>query len=109
MDLKDAEEASPIELVEYVVTSKIVEESAFAWWVPYTLKKRKLIIAKVKNEVLEIHSSMLSKYGVCLPKNAEETSPIGKLTGTNFWENTLNKEMNKGKIVYVEGCTPNGL
>ena len=48
MDLKDVKEASPIELAEYAVANKIDKEPAFAWWVPYTLKKRQRIISKVK-------------------------------------------------------------
>ena len=34
---------------EYTVAAKIAIEPAFAWWVPYTLKKRNRIISKVKS------------------------------------------------------------
>ena len=48
MDMKDVKEANPIELAEYAVASKIDDEPAFAWWVPYVLKKREHIISKAK-------------------------------------------------------------
>ena len=54
MDLKDVKEASPIKLAEYAVANRIDGEPAFAWWVPYTLKKRNRIISKVK-KTLENH------------------------------------------------------
>ena len=46
MDMKDVKEANPIELAEYALASGIDEEPAFAWWVPYTPKKRDRIIRK---------------------------------------------------------------
>ena len=45
------------DIVEYVVGDSIYEEAAFSWWVPYTLKKRDHIIAKVK---------------ACFPKNSHK-------------------------------------
>ena len=38
-------EAYPIELAEYVVANRLVEEPAFKWWVPGVLKKRNRIIS----------------------------------------------------------------
>ena len=38
--------------MEYVVGNRISEEAAFAWWVPYTLKKQDHIIAKLKARFL---------------------------------------------------------
>ena len=37
--LKDLKESNPVDIAEYVLGNRISEESAFAWWVPYTLKK----------------------------------------------------------------------
>ena len=50
MDLRDVKEASPIELAEYAVGNRIDNEPAFAWWMPYTLKKREGIISKMKTK-----------------------------------------------------------
>jgi len=48
--LKDLKESYPVQLAEYAVTARIAEEPAFAWWVPFTLRKRNRIIAKVKSK-----------------------------------------------------------
>ena len=42
VDIKDVNEAKPIDLSEYVV---IDDEPAFAWWMPYNPKKSDIIIS----------------------------------------------------------------
>ena len=61
--MKDLKESNPIDIAEYVVENKISEEAAFAWWVPYTLKKRDCIISKVKAQFLK----KTHKFGVQVP------------------------------------------
>ena len=46
--LKDLKESNPIDTVEFAMARGIADEAAFAWWVPYTLKKRDVIIGKVQ-------------------------------------------------------------
>ena len=46
MTLKDLKASYPVEIAEYAVANRLVEEPAFEWWVPYTLKKRGRIISK---------------------------------------------------------------
>ena len=43
--LKVLKESNPIEVAEYVPALELQDEPAFAWWVPYTLKKRDRVIA----------------------------------------------------------------
>jgi hypothetical protein len=38
LPLKELKASNPIELAEYAVANKIVEEPAFAWWVKHVLK-----------------------------------------------------------------------
>ena len=68
------------------------------------LKKRERIISKTKSK----YWRTTHKYGVRLPKNVDEALTIIRETKTNFWEQALNKEMQKAKVAYeeVEGCTP---
>jgi hypothetical protein len=47
--LCNLKESNPIELAEYAIANKIAQELAFAWWVPYTLKKRDRIILAIKS------------------------------------------------------------
>ena len=104
IDLKDVKEANPVDLAEYAVNNNIQDEPAFAWWVPYVFKKRDRIIAKAKTK----YWRTTHKYGVRLPKNAEEALRIDMETGTDFWTKAINKEMGKAKVSYEEvaGCTP---
>ncbi|KAI2490433.1 Reverse transcriptase (RNA-dependent DNA polymerase) [Fragilaria crotonensis] len=47
--LKDIKESNPVEVAEYALANKILEEPAFAWWARHTLRKRDRIIRKVKS------------------------------------------------------------
>ena len=38
--LKNAKKCFPVQVAKYAVAADIVSVPAFAWWVPYTLKKR---------------------------------------------------------------------
>ena len=38
--MKDLKESYPVELAMYATDRKIDDEPAFAWWVPYVLKKQ---------------------------------------------------------------------
>jgi hypothetical protein len=42
--VKDLKEAYPVQVAEYALTNKILEEPAFAWWARHVLKKRDRII-----------------------------------------------------------------
>jgi hypothetical protein len=50
LPLKDVKESFPVQVAEYAVQVRIQDEPAFGWWVPYVLKKRSHIIAKVKSK-----------------------------------------------------------
>jgi hypothetical protein len=39
LPLKDLKESYPVQVAEYAVANKIVEQLAFAWWVLYVLRK----------------------------------------------------------------------
>ena len=63
--LKDLKDSYPVDLATYAVNNKIDDEPAFAWWVPYTIKKRSAIIKKVKSKYWQ----RTHKYGIRMPKN----------------------------------------
>ena len=48
--LKDVKDLYPVELAEFAVQNKIDSKPAFAWWLPYVLKKKARIIAKIKSK-----------------------------------------------------------
>jgi len=96
VDLRDAKEANPIELAEYAVANKIDDEPAFAWWVPYTLKKRNRIISKTKSK----YWKTTHKYGIRIPRTPEEALQLDAINGNRFWEEAMNKEMKKAQVAY---------
>lgn len=87
--LKDLKESNPVELAEYAVANKIVEEPAFAWWVRQVLRRRDRIIKKVKSR----YWKKTHKYGIELPKTVERALKIDDETGTDFWRRAIEKEM----------------
>ena len=40
IELKILKESNPVKVAEYTMACDIGEEPAFAWWVPYLLRKR---------------------------------------------------------------------
>mmetsp|Transcript_24453 Transcript_24453/g.37196 ORF Transcript_24453/g.37196 Transcript_24453/m.37196 type:complete len:272 (-) Transcript_24453:1442-2257(-) len=62
--LKDVKDSYPIELAEYFVQNGISDEPAFAWWVPFTLRKKERIVSKIKSKYWD----RSHKYGIKMPK-----------------------------------------
>ena len=66
--LLDLKESYPVQLAEYAKLCEIENESDFAWWVPYALKKRGQIVSVVKvmiKKILRKHDflvPMISRY-----------------------------------------------
>ena len=46
MPLKILKESNPVEIAEYAKSWNIADEPDVAWWEPYTLKKKNMIVAK---------------------------------------------------------------
>jgi hypothetical protein len=90
--LKDLKNSHLLEVAEFAVASRIAEEPAFAWWVPYTLKKRNRIIAKVKRAKSKYHLRT-HKFGFKVPKTVEEAREIDLENGDNLWWEAIAKEM----------------
>ena len=63
--MAELEASNPIELAEYAVANRIVEEPAFAWWVSDVLKRRNCIISKVKSK----YWKTTHKFGIEVPKD----------------------------------------
>ena len=58
--LTDLKELYPVDLAEYTRTRGILDEAVFIWWVPYTLKKRYIILSTVKRRIRKT----THKYGI---------------------------------------------
>ena len=89
VSLYDIKESNPIEMAEYAVANKLVEEPAFRWWVPYTLRKRDRIIKAMGKR---FHRKV-EKFGLRVPRNMNEALEIDRNTGTSFWTKAIQKEV----------------
>ena len=89
INLADMKEAHLVETAEYARARGISNEPTFAWWVPYTLRKREVILAAVKNRIRR----MTHKYAVKIPKDVEHAHEIDARNGNTLWRDALKKEM----------------
>ena len=79
--LKDLKDSNPVDLAEYALQAKIHEKPTFAWWVPYTLRKKVAIINKVKSKYWE----RTHKYGIRVPKPYMEACQLDAMNNNTYW------------------------
>ena len=96
LPLKDLKESNPIEVAEFAKSRGVEKEPAFAWWVPYTLRKRDVIISAVKSRVRKA----THKYGVEVPRSVKHAYVIDKRNGNNLWTKAIEKEMSNVGIAF---------
>ena len=89
INLAVMKEAHPVETAEYSRARGISNEPAFAWWVPYTLRKREVILAAVKNRIRKTTHN----YGIEIPRDVEHVHEIDSRNGNTMWRDALKKEM----------------
>ena len=96
LNLADMKEAHPVETAEYARARGISNEPAFAWWDPYTLRKREVILAAVKNQIRK----MTHKYGIEIPRDVEHVHEIDARNGNTNWRDALKKEMYNVRVAF---------
>ena len=69
-----------MELAEYATARNIASEPVFCWWVPYTLRKRDIIISAVKVRVRKA----THKFGITVPNTIEEAIAIDEQNGNTL-------------------------
>ena len=74
--MKELKESNPIELAEYAQSNQLESEPAFAWWVPWTIRKRNRILKAMKKRYFRT----TQKYGIELPKTVARALEIDKVT-----------------------------
>ena len=73
-------ESHPVETAEFTRACQIDEEAAFAWWVPYTLRKRDIILSKLKARLRRT----VTKYGIEVPTSVDHAMELDKKNGNTF-------------------------
>jgi hypothetical protein len=91
--LKDS---NPVDVAKYAKARGIHTEPAFAWWVPYTLRKRYVIISSVQTRARKTSH----KYGVEIPTDIRHAHALDKKNGNDVWARALKKEMLNGGIAF---------
>ena len=94
--LRQLKESHPIEVAEYVKMIGIDDEPAFKWWVPFTLRKKDMIISSINSRTRRV----THKYGIELPSTVEEAFMIDKKNGNSLWRDAINKEMENLKVAF---------
>jgi len=94
--LKDIKESHPIEVAEYARACGIDNEPAFAWWVPYTLRKRDIILSSVKARIRKT----THKYRIEIPTSLPHASEIDAEHSNTFWRDVIRKEITNIGIAF---------
>jgi hypothetical protein len=94
--LADLKESNPVELADYAIAHGIDNEPAFAWWVPYTIRRRNRIIAVVNSR----YHKRTHKFGIEVPKTYEDCVRIDNENGNTLWQDAIRKEMSKVRIAF---------
>ena len=94
--LKDLKESNPIQVAEYARDNGLLEEPAFAWWAPWTLKQIRRTLKAMQTR----YHRTTSKFGIELPKTVKRALEIDKETGTTFWRDAMEKEMKTVMVAF---------
>jgi hypothetical protein len=96
MDLKLMKESNPVQVAEYAESRGISDEPAFAWWVPYTLRKKDITVSAINSRVCR----QTHKYGIEVPNSIKEALALDRANGNSFWTDAINKEMGNVGVAF---------
>ena len=94
--LKDLKESHPIEVAEYAKSRGIDDEAAFAWWVPFTLRKKDIILSAVKSRIRKT----THKYGIEIPTSYADALRIDNDNQNTFWQDAIKLEMHNVGVAF---------
>ena len=96
VDLRILKEHAPVLVADYAKAFSLVDEPAFAWWVPYTLRKRDVIVSMVSARV----KKKTHKYGIEVPRTLKEAIEIDQTNGNRLWRDAYEKEMRNVSVAF---------
>jgi hypothetical protein len=94
--LKVLKESHPVQTAEFAKAKGIDDEVAFAFWVPYTLRKRDAIVKAVKSR----SRRKTHKYGIEIPRDVKHAYELDRQNGDTFWSDAIAKEMHDAGIAF---------
>ena len=96
IDLKTMKESHPTEVAEFAKAKGIDNEAAFAWWVPYVLRKRDVILSAIKTRVRKT----THKFGIEIPTSIEHAKRLDAANNNCLWMTALEKEMKNVGVAF---------
>ena len=96
INLSILKESNPVEVATYAKSRGIDTEPAFAWWVPYTLKKKSAIISAIKTRTRKT----THKYGIEVPRSVEHSKQLDAKNKNDYWAKALSKEMRNVSVAF---------
>eukprot|EP00957_Ditylum_brightwellii_P148889 11335677-Ditylum_brightwellii.AAC.1 len=82
-------ELHPIEVAEFAKARGIHDKPAFAWRIPYVLRKRDIILSKLKAQIRKT----THKYTIEVPASVEHAFEINRVNKNTMWKDAIAKEM----------------
>ena len=82
--LQEAKQSMPLDVAEYAVARSIHDEPAFAWWVPYTLKKRRTLINAIKKSI-----KRNMKFGIEVPQSYNGALKLDADNNNTLWASAV--------------------
>ena len=92
--LKDLKESHPVEADEYEKYLGMAYEPAFAWCVPYTLKKRDVILSTVKSRIRRT----THKYGIEIPTSLYHGYELYQKNRYSLWRDAIKLEIHNNGV-----------
>ena len=87
--LKDMKESHPTEMAKFSKSQGIDKEPSFAWWIPYTLRKRDIIISAINTRIRKT----THKYEIEIPRTVKHVHELYIKSGNNFRVKAIEKEI----------------
>ena len=94
--LSTLKESNPVDVADYVMARGLESEPAFAWWVPYTLRKRDVIVSAITSRVRK----RSHKYGVAVPTSFQDAMRLDRENGDTLWADAHVMEMQNVGVAF---------
>ena len=89
MPLNILKDSNPVEVAKFSVARGIFDELAFSWWVPFTLKKRDVIISDINSRVRK----KTHEFGIEVLMYLENSKLLDAKSVDNLRQDAIAKEM----------------
>ena len=94
--LSQLKESNPVQVPLFATSRGIADESAFSWWMPYTLKKVDQIICQIKARM----KVTTHKYSIEIPRSIADAKRLDEKNGNTLWMDALAKEMMNVSVAF---------